>query len=311
MPLSPRLARRAALLVAGGAASVALTGPELRRRWRLAWKVEDAIWVRSSSREIAALNAAPLVGIEQQRLSYGPDPRQFVLWFHPTNPPTRRDDLIVFIHGGGWEGASVEYNTFLGRRFAEHGFTTLLAGYRALPEHTLPAMLEDLTSGLRAGMELSEQRGWRGTVTAIGQSAGAHLGALLTFASAPLVEDSRVQERIGRFLSLCGVLDFSLLRGSGLAGRLAELVGPGNDPQLADPLRHLTGARQARVLCVHGRRDWAVDPGHSRSFVDAVNLTGSGTAELLLAPTMHHINLLEVLYRPSRAATSVRTWLGY
>lgn len=303
--------RHRALLAVCGAAVAAVAGgtiahlPPVQRR---IWELADAVWSRRSWYDITARNRQPLNGIVHRRLSFGPHPRQYVLWFAPEAPPTRPYDLLFYVHGGGWRGGSPDYHTFLGRHFAGQGSPTILAGYRLAPEVTFRPMLEDLATGLAVGVALSQERGWQGGVTVIGQSAGGHLGALLTMGGRTLLPDAPVTEAITGLVTLGGVLDLSLLPAHEFARTAADLVGPGQDPWLADPIRYVTDRITTRVLCVHGRKDWLVDPAHARAFVERINMAG-GSAELQIVPNRHHVDLLEVLYRDSPAARRLRTWL--
>lgn len=275
-----------------------------RQRWRLA----DSLWARRSHPEMLARNAVPLGSIQYQRLRFGSHPRQYVHWFYPDPAVEARHTLLLYVHGGGWRSGSPDYYFFLGRHFAAHGYPVVLAGYRLLPDATLRPMLDDLAHGLRRVLGQARQHGWQGEVTVIGQSAGAHLGALLAFAVPALTCQREGVPSITGLLTLGGVLDFSQHSSDDLAGTMRALVGAGSDPIFADPLRYVV-APSPRVLCVHGRKDWLVRPQHSKAFVERVNAVHPGQAALLLEPHHHHADLLDVLYRPSRAATNVRIWL--
>jgi acetyl esterase/lipase len=311
--LSPRLTRsirrRALRAAATGlslvAAPLAVIAPPRARR-RL-WRLEDDWWTRRSWHEHMARNRLRFDDVEERAIRFGPHPRQQAFWFHPLRPTSARQPLLLFVHGGGWTSGSAEYHAFLGRHVAHLGFPAVVAGYRLLPDVTLPAMLSDLTAGLRLGLTESRGRGWHGGVAAIGQSAGGHLAALLTLAGSSFLGDEDVSDEIGGLVTLGAVLDFSQ-PGDDLRETAARLAGPGRDGGSADPAHYAVDTRNVPILCIHGREDWLVDQQQSRSFVDRVNQHG-GRADLMLLPGRHHADLIDVLYDGSPQGVRVQRWI--
>lgn len=98
--------------------------------------------------------------------------------YQPNQPDVERWPVIVYIHGGGWEGDSRK--SCPGEEMSRYGYTVACVSYRYSYEATFPAQIYDVKVAvrwLRAHANTydldPEQFG------AIGQSAGGHLSALL------------------------------------------------------------------------------------------------------------------------------------
>ncbi len=99
--------------------------------------------------------------------------------------------VLIYIHGGGWLGGSIELNESAARALAaQSGRHVVSISYRFAPEHPYPAALSDCVAAVRwlqtdnAPNELTDQLDLR-RLSIGGASAGANL-ALATALSLPL-----------------------------------------------------------------------------------------------------------------------------
>jgi acetyl esterase len=96
--------------------------------------------------------------------------------------PTRRrsDNLMVYLHGGGFVIGSIETHENVARNFCEAlGANTLSVEYRLAPEHRFPAGLDDCLAAVRwAAAHASELGVSRDRIILGGDSAGATLAAV-------------------------------------------------------------------------------------------------------------------------------------
>ena len=67
--------------------------------------------------------------IRPRKIQWG-DRAQYFLHY-PASPP-KRDNLIIYIHGGGWNSGSPADFHFIGQRFALEGYDCILPGYRKI-----------------------------------------------------------------------------------------------------------------------------------------------------------------------------------
>jgi acetyl esterase len=177
--------------------------------------------------------------------------------------------LLVYLHGGGWVGGSLDSHEDVGRALANRSAALVLSlDYRLAPEHPFPAGLEDAVVGTRWAHEHAVELGADPYRIAIGgDSAGGNLAAVVAQLQAvPLVfqllvypvTDARFGHRSmaenaeGYFLTARGMawfLDHYLSGGVGAPDdpRVSPLLAPdaalaGTPPALVitagfDPLR--------------------------------------------------------------------------
>ncbi len=121
-------------------------------------------------------------GVVRRTLAYGPAGlQQTVDVFTPATGPYAPRPTVLLVHGGGWQiGDSTEWQDEAIALVRDQGWTAASLNYRLAPEHPWPAQLADGEAALallrgRAG-ELGIDVDRTG---ALGDSAGAHLAALL------------------------------------------------------------------------------------------------------------------------------------
>ena len=111
------------------------------------------------------------------------------------DPPDAGEDVLFYLHGGGYAGGSARSHSELAARLARAaGAVAVLPEYRLAPEHPFPAALDDTLAAYRALLE--EIGGDAGRVLLAGDSAGGGLAVALCVA---LAEE---QEPLPRALAL-------------------------------------------------------------------------------------------------------------
>lgn len=105
-------------------------------------------------------------------LRYGPDARHLMDVYAPQN--ARNAPVVLFIHGGSWEGGSKETHRFVGESLARAGYVTAVMNYRLAPMNRYPAYVQDAALALKV---LREKAGALGghpdNLFVMGHSAGA------------------------------------------------------------------------------------------------------------------------------------------
>lgn len=95
-------------------------------------------------------------------------------------PPGAGDDVLLYLHGGGYGGGSAKSHSEMAARLARAaGMVAVLPNYRLAPEHTFPAALDDATAAYRA---LLEEVGDAERIAVAGDSAGGGLSVALCVA---------------------------------------------------------------------------------------------------------------------------------
>jgi acetyl esterase/lipase len=146
--------------------------------------------------------------------------------------------LVVDLHGGGWVVGSAALNDRLTGHLAEAGFAVASVDYRLLNEGRgvwMPDAVADCAAALRWALGEGARRFGTDRVLVIGESAGAHLGAL---ALLRLRDDGRAMPAGCIFVQ--GVFDLSGTPSARSAGPEALLF---DGPNLTRDLGRLTPDR--------------------------------------------------------------------
>ena len=202
-----------------------------------------------------------------ERHSFGPHPRQHLMFWMPPKGAPEQKSILVFYHGGGWRlGWPDQFPTVAGW-FLRRGFPVIMPAYRLRPRFAYPAMREDLNLALGKIMELMETNHLGQKKLLIGgMSAGATLAAHLAFNRNELADFCMTASYFSGFISFGGPLDLCKLP------NLAPLRGFAGGPpgceafRAANPITWLTEYEHLPVLLVHGTDDAIVPFSSSESF---------------------------------------------
>lgn len=172
--------------------------PDDRRPSRVSWIVrrvlrlfaaprldirEDYEKVRRAQRQLAVLPPSRYRTLDVEIMSADGDHPIPVRVFHPRE--RRRDEVLLFFHGGGWVTGDIESYTPACATMADlTGCVVASVDYRLAPEHPFPAGLDDclrvaellLADPARAGVDSSSE------VVLVGDSAGGNLTAAVSLA---------------------------------------------------------------------------------------------------------------------------------
>jgi acetyl esterase/lipase len=277
---------------------------------QLAWMLEEKVWARRSYRHLMALNAAETPTIEEHEGRFGSDAHQVLFWFAPRAPTRLHLPVLFFVHGGGWQSGDPFWHRFVGRHLAQRGYLAIVVGYRLAPQFVIPAQLEDIHAAVELGMALARDRGWSGPAVLIGQSAGAHLAALLVYGGRRLLPAAVQRSPVRGLVLLGGPLSFGVCRDAALQAAIHALGGPERKPADLDPVAYVTGTESVAVLCVHGAKDYLVPEENSLVFTRQVNGNGGNKGEVLLLRRYHHADLIMLLYEASAEAERVCKWIA-
>lgn len=114
---------------------------------------------------------------------------QYVMFFPAEG--VKKDKLIIYTHGGGWNSHSPKQDFYIGQNLAMHGYDCFMTEYRKTPKFTYEDIIDDV---FRCYVEIKKYMKEKGLsydkIILMGSSAGAHLSAVLCF-------DKKRQERFG------------------------------------------------------------------------------------------------------------------
>ena len=275
------------------------------------WVVEERVALLPTIGKLVA-QSFPKPDLVEEKIRYGPDPQQIALLVWPGKPELRRRSAVLFLHGGGWNSGNPLLFRFVGHFFAGLGYPTLLGGYRLAPNFIFPTQMEDVYSGLDAGLQSLEQHGVGvDRVIVGGQSAGAQLAALLVYDRDKAGRPAALQgESIAGFYSISGPLSFADCTQPELLKMIADFVGEGIDWKTADPIRFIRGDEKQPALLIHGDRDPLVDLANTRVFADRLAESCANPVEVFLVRGGHHADLVALFVNDLPITQVLEKWLA-
>jgi acetyl esterase/lipase len=189
---------------------------------------------------------------------YGDDPRQRLDVYRPTSLADEAP-VVVFFYGNGWREAARADFEFVGSALAEDGIIVVVPDYRAYPEVSFPAFVEDGAAAVRWAMDnIDGVADGARPLYLMGHSAGAHIAAMLSLDPPYLAAVANPPPPLAGFIGLSGPYDFLPLD----EGYLQQVFPEDTRPQ-SQPINFVT-ADAPRTLLVHGTDDKRVLPEHSQ-----------------------------------------------
>ena len=223
--------------------------------------------------------------------AYGEDPRQAldVYW-----PVEAADDapVAVFFYGNGWREASRADFEFVGSALTRAGIVVVVPDYRAHPQVSFPAFVEDGAAAVRWAMDnIPGVADGKRPLFLMGHSAGAQIAALLALDERYLAAVADPLPPLAGFIGLSGPYDFLPLE----PGYLEE-VFPEETRALSQPIEFVS-ANAPPTLLVHGTSDRRVLPEHSRRLAGKLEEHGVPVT-LRLYENTGHVRVVAALAPP-------------
>ena len=187
--------------------------------------------------------------------------------------------VVIAMHGGGWKGGSRKTYQYLGPFLAAHGYAMLAISYRLVQreKNRYPAAVDDVRAAVRYVREhAGELNVDPARIVLMGDSAGAHLAALVG-----LIDRPQVKAVVGIF----GVYDLALQWQRDLRERPNDNISSSflgaslfEDRQLyfdASPISHVVTANAGPAfLIAWGTFDDVSYPEQSETFLLALKQAG-------------------------------------
>jgi acetyl esterase/lipase len=250
-----------------------------------------------------AIAAPPPHGVTVQRdIPYvtGGDPAQTLDLYLPEKPSDKPLPLVVFIHGGGWQGGSKSGTVDLS--LLSQGYAAASLEYRFSQKALFPAQIQDCQAAIRwlransVKYNLDPQH-----IGVCGWSAGGHLVALLGTsggkkAFTPIGGNVNESDRVQAVCDFFGPTDFGAVMAQAAADKSVKNIFKFNTP--SDPYSCLIGVSlidnkdkcdavspiryvskdNPPFLILHGTRDALVPFAQSEELVAAFKNAGVDVA---------------------------------
>ncbi|MFN2340720.1 MAG: alpha/beta hydrolase fold domain-containing protein [Halanaerobium sp.] len=273
------------------------------------WQLQDYISTFLSIIKAKFKNWQLAEKLQPKKFSYGEDQRQYLLWYNSKSEKSR-NNTIFFIHGGGWNKGEPEFFKFVADYLTKLGFTTVMPAYRLVPDSHFPDQQIDIFKALKKTLEISEKSDASKNIIIGGQSAGAHLGALLLLNN-KLQQEYKIDKNIfNGFLSISGPLDFSRpCRTIRAEKYLYGFVPTAEKRKKANPINYIYSDFNTPVFCLHGAKDPLVPKEHSIDFIEEIEIETEAETNLEIYKNKHHSDLADLFFGKGAASQAVREWL--
>ncbi|PTA69577.1 alpha/beta hydrolase [Deinococcus arcticus] len=235
--------------------------------------------------------AVPLSGLTiTSNVRYGPDARNLMDVYAPQNAVGA--PVVLFIHGGSWEGGDKEGHTFVGESLARAGYVTAVMNYRLAPQNRYPTYVQDAAQALRALREQAKTFGGNAeNLFVMGHSAGAFNAVEVVVNERWLREAGVPVSSIRGVIGVAGPYSYDF-RQFGSARAFPE----GATPDEVMPDRHVRPDAPPHLLLV-AENDTTVYPQNALNMEAALKRAGVPVTRTVL-PRVNHITVIAALARP-------------
>ncbi len=223
-------------------------------------------------------------------VAYGEHPLNRLDIYLPARKQASRA-TVMFFYGGCWGGCATtnkENYRFVAQALTAHGYTVVIADYRRHPEVKFADIMADVSrSVIWVKAHIAEYGGDPGKIFLMGHSAGAHLGAMLTFNEDYLPPET--YQSIKGFIGLAGPYDFLPFT----EAYQKEVFGPVKNYPASQPVNFVQGT-EPPLLLLYGNNDVTVKQVNIESLTRKVQQAG-GCVETHVYGDLDHVELLGAL----------------
>jgi len=229
-------------------------------------------------------------GIPFTRYSFGDHSRQYFLHFPPTDQKIKRNQVVIFFHGGGWSLGSPEMFKVNAAFFADRGYHVFMPSYRRIPFYRYPRIREDLDVGFTEVLACMKALGLENHKIILGgMSAGGNLAALLVYDRLGLQARNISPSIFSGLLLFGAALDMSLLQATPLRWFYA---GSPTDPNFtkASPINYLQEKETLPTLIIHGTHDGLVAYRSVEAFIKKISVRQTENLTIKIIPKGSHLD---------------------
>lgn len=243
------------------------------------------------------------------RIAYGDHRRQYLLVCPPEQGVPPRKQVVVYIHGGGWQFGRPEMFRLHASLLTKLGFWVYLPSHRRIPRFHFRHIRDDLVAFMATIRKHMQPAGLHDYPLILGgSSSGGHLSALFTFHPTLYTEAGFEKNPVGALFLLGAPLHLGLMWDS---PPLRCLLGSRHHEVFreANPIEHLERPVHLPVLIMHGEADGIVEPANASAFAAKLQQLNTGPTRLIWLPGGGHMAPSSWCYEHHPANRFFLEWL--
>lgn len=240
---------------------------------------------------------------KKEKVKYGDLDKEYYLYFEPKE--ILEEDLIFYIHGGGWRNGSPEECLYIANYFNNSGYRVVLTGYPLIGDIDINRMNQAvLKSYLNV---INKYPSENGKVILGGASAGGNLAVSLYFDNRNMPE---INGKVEKIFSLSGVLDFTQSKNFVIRGMINDISNKNSNLENElNPINKLTEGLNLDFLLLYSRKDGIVEYENSINFSEKAKAVGAVVELIDVSPLRHDESYVYPFIYSDMYLSSFDLWL--
>ncbi|MEO1261968.1 MAG: alpha/beta hydrolase [Bacteroidota bacterium] len=251
----------------------------------------------------------PSNGLRPDKHVYGYHERQYLIHYRPQEGNGNKKQVVVYIHGGGWQFGNPEMFRPNAQILNTMGYHSFFLSHRRIPKHNILSMKADIAKGMGKVKEIMQGEGIAGKQVILGGvSSGANLAALFYFDRTMLESAGYSIEHIAGLFLMAPPLN---LKGMWPSPTLRWLAGKrsGDLFEKANPISYLNDKEEVPTLIVAPEKDGMVPLKSTKIFVEKAKEVGFENLEFHILESMTHMDAASWCFTEHPSHEIVVKWL--
>lgn len=251
----------------------------------------------------------PVEGLQPTKHEYGDHKRQYLIHYPIDEPEKERSEVVVYIHGGGWQFGNPEMFRPNAKLLKQKNYSSFFLSHRRVPKYNVLDMKEDIKEGMKLVREILVEMGKEDKKIILGGvSSGANLAALFYFDQEIRMKAGFSKNHFAGLMLLAAPLNIGKMWPS---PTVKWLAGSRNKDMFsaASPINYIEKQEELPILIVHPEKDGMVPLKGTLSFMEKAKQLGFRQLEFHILPEMTHMDAASWCFKEHICHRIVVSWL--
>lgn len=247
--------------------------------------------------------------LQAEKHTFGQHARQYLVHYRPNGKQQLKEQVVVYVHGGGWQFGKPEIFRPNAQLLDQMGYHSFFLSHRRLPRHNIEDMKADIAAGMKKVTELMKAEKIASKKIILGGvSSGSNLAALFYFDRSMWSAAELDAQRFAGLMLLAAPLDLSKMWPS---PTLKWLAGSRKEEMFrkASPVNFVNQREELPILMVHPEKDGMVPLRSTEHFLIKAREYKFEKLEYHVLPSMSHMDAASWCFREHPCHHLVVRWL--